>query len=135
MTLSAIQILLAENKMDQFANEVCSLALGAAGAAIGTSIGVFGGPLGMIIGAGIGGVLGGLMGDWAHGKIKEWLFTEGEDGVRPIDRIADKFRAATNILNAVAEVLKMIMRGQADVLGALLEHWRRRGGGLGGGSG
>jgi len=119
--------------MDQFANEVCSLALGAAGAAIGSSIGILGGPLGMIIGAGVGGILGGLMGDWAHGKIKDWLFTKGKDGVRPIDRIADKFRAATNILNAVAEVLKMLMRGQADILLALLEHGRRRGG-LGGGS-
>jgi len=119
--------------MDQFANEVCSLALGAAGAAIGSSIGILGGPLGMIIGAGIGGILGGLMGDWAHGKIKEWLFTEGKDGVRPIDRIADKFRAATDILKVVAEVLKMLMRGQADILLALLEHGRRRGG-LGGGS-
>ena len=120
--------------MDQFANEVCSLALGGAGAAIGTLIGALGGPLGMAIGAGIGGGVGGLVGDWAHGKIKEWLFTEGNDGVRPIDRIADKFRAATDILKVVAEVLKIIMHGQAGVLGKLIESWRRMGG-LGGGSG
>jgi len=88
----------------------------------------------MIIGAGVGGALGGLMGDWVHGKIKDWLFTKGKDGVRPIDRIADRFRAATDILKVVAEVLKIIMNGQAEVLRALIEHWRRVGG-LGGGPG
>lgn len=88
----------------------------------------------MIIGAGVGSFLGGLMGDWVHGKIKEWLFTEGKDGVRPIDKIADKFRAATNILKVVSEVIAMIMRGQAEVLAALLEH-RRGMGGLGSGPG
>jgi len=120
--------------MDQLANVVCSLALQAAGAAIGSSIGVLCGLPGMVIGAGIGGVLGWYMGNWAHGKIKDWLFTEGKDGVRPIDRIADKFRAATDILKVVAEVLKIIMRGQAEVLGELLDHWQRVGG-LRGGSG
>ncbi|PUU78231.1 hypothetical protein B9Z19DRAFT_1065251 [Tuber borchii] len=134
LTLSAIQILLAENKMDQFANEVCTLALGAAGAAIGSSIGVVGGLPGMIIGAGVGSFLGGILGDWVHGKIKEWLFTEGKDGVRPIDKIADKFRAATDTLRVVSEVIAIVMRGQAEVFAALLQHWRRTGG-LGGGPG
>ena len=128
LTLSAIKILLAENKMDQFANEVCSLALGAAGAVIGSAIGVFGGLPGMVICAGAGSVLGGLLGDWVHGKIKVWLFTEGKDGVRPIDRIADKFRAATDTLRVVSEVIAIIMRGQAEVFTALLEHWRKVGG-------
>jgi len=120
--------------MDEFANVVCSLTLGAIGAAIGSSIGVFGGLPGMIFCSGVGAFLGGQMGELVHDKIKEWLFTKGEDGVRPIDRIADKFRAATDILKVVAEVLKIIMRGQAEVLGELLEHWRRVGG-LRGGSG
>ena len=120
--------------MDQFANEVCTLALGAAGAAIGSAIGAFGGLPGVIIGSGVGSILGGLLGDWVHSKIKEWLFTEGEDGVRPIDRIADKFRAATNTLKVVSEVIAIIMRGQGEVLAALLENWRRVGG-LGSGPG
>jgi len=134
LTLSTIQILLAENKMDKFANEVCSLTLGVAGAAIGSVIGAPAGPPGMIIGAGVGGVSGGLLGDWVYGEVKEWLFTEGEDGVRPIDRIAEKFRAATDTLKVVAEVIAMIMHGQAESFAALLEHWRGVGG-LGSGPG
>jgi len=88
----------------------------------------------MIFCAGVGSVLGGVLGDWVHGKIKEWLFTEGKDGVRPIDKIADKFRAATDILRVVAEVIPIIMRGQGEVFAALLENWRKVGG-LGSGPG
>jgi len=120
--------------MDKFANEVCALTLGVAGAAIGSVIGAPAGPPGMIIGAGVGGVSGGLLGDWVYGEVKEWLFREGEDGVRPIDRIAEKFRAATDTLKVVAEVIAMIMHGQAESFAALLEHWRRTGG-LGSGPG
>ena len=82
----------------------------------------------MIIGSGVGSFLGGLMGKWMHGKIKKWLFTKGKDGVRPIDRIADKFRAATDTLRVVSEVITIIMRGQAEVFTALLDHWRKVGG-------
>ena len=39
----------------------------------------------MIAGAVLGGIVGGALG-WIA-KLKEWLFTEGEDGARPIDRI------------------------------------------------
>ena len=70
-----------------------------------------------------------------YGKVKEWLFTpQREDGVRPIDKIAEKFREATDTLRVVAEVIAIIMRGQAESFGALLEHWRRVGG-LGSGPG
>ena len=63
-----------------------------------------------------------------YGKVKVWLFTpQGEDGVRPIDRIAEKFREATDTLRVVAEVITIIMRGQAEAFAALLEHWRRVG--------
>ena len=82
----------------------------------------------MIIGSGAGSILGGLIGKWVHGRIKEWLFTEGKDGVRPIDRIAEKFRAATDTLRVASEVITIIMRGQAEVFTALLEHWRKVGG-------
>ena len=63
-----------------------------------------------------------------YGKVKERVFTpQGEDGVRPIDRIAEKFREATDTLRVVAEVITIIMRGQAEAFAALLEHWRRVG--------
>ena len=63
-----------------------------------------------------------------YGKTKVWLLTpQGEDGVRPIDRIAEKFREATDTLRIAAEVITIIMRGQAEAFTALLEHWRRVG--------
>ena len=54
------------------------------------------------------------------------IHPQGEDGVRPIDRIAEKFRA-TDILRVVAEVIAINIRGQAEAFTALLEHWRRVG--------
>ena len=60
----------------------------------------------------------------------------GEDGVRPIDRISEKFREAMDTLGVAAEVITIIMRGQAEAFVALLEHWRRVGElGLGSGPG
>ncbi|KAG0132030.1 hypothetical protein HOY82DRAFT_484297 [Tuber indicum] len=134
LTISALCVLAADNKMDELAKQICSVALGSAGAAIGSAIGILGGPVGMVVGAALGGIAGGLLGDFGYAKFKEWLFTEGEDGVRPIDRIADKLRAATDMLRVVAEISSIIMRGRTEVFKALLEKWRRMGG-LGGGRG
>ncbi|CUS11677.1 unnamed protein product [Tuber aestivum] len=134
LTISAFCVLAAENKIEELANQVCSLALGSAGAAIGGAIGGLGGPIGMVIGAIVGGIAGGVLGEYGWGEFRKWLFTEGEDGVRPIDKIADKLKAATDKLRILTEVSSIIIHGHKAVFGALLKNWRGMGG-LGEGSG
>ncbi|KAG0634194.1 hypothetical protein HOY80DRAFT_1005373 [Tuber brumale] len=116
--MSILRVLAAENKIDELANQICRMALGTTGAAIGGTIGRLGGPVGMIIGAALGGIVGGMLGDLGYAEFKRWLFTEGEDGVRPIDRVAGKLRAATDILRAAAEVEAVIASGQREVFSA-----------------
>ncbi|RPA96493.1 hypothetical protein L873DRAFT_1772971 [Choiromyces venosus 120613-1] len=139
LTISALTILAAENRLDELANQVCSLGLGTAGAAIGSVIGAAGGPIGMIIGAGLGGFIGGWLGEWGYKKFKTWFFTEDEDGVRPIDRIANALKQATDKLKALTQISAIIIKGQNDALRAmLLMRGQRRGGeglGMGGGKG
>jgi len=99
------------------------MALGTTGAAIGGAIGGLGGPIGMVVGAALGGIVGGILGDLGYAEFKQWLFTEGEDRFRPIDRVAGKLRAATDILRAAAEVEAVIASGRREVFSA-----NRRGG-------
>jgi len=53
----------------------------------------------------------------------------GEDGVRPIDRIAGRLRTGTDTLRAraVAEVEAVIASGQREVFSAPLRNGRRLG--------
>ncbi|RPA96495.1 hypothetical protein L873DRAFT_1845412 [Choiromyces venosus 120613-1] len=89
LPVSALTILAAENRLDELGNQVCSLGLGTAGLAIGGAIGVVGGLIGVIIGR--------MLGEQGYEKFKRWLFTEDEDGVRPIDKIANTPSQATDI--------------------------------------
>jgi len=121
--VSILRVLAAENKIDELANQICCMALGTTGAAIGGAIGGLGGPIGMVVGAALGGIVGGILGDLGYAEFKQWLFTEGEDRFRPIDRVAGKLRAATDILRAAAEVEAVIASGRREVFSA-----NRRGG-------
>ncbi|PWW75499.1 hypothetical protein C7212DRAFT_197902, partial [Tuber magnatum] len=134
LAISGLCVLAAENKMEELGRQVCALALGSAGAAIGGAIGVLGGPIGMVLGATLGGIAGGLLGDCGFSKFRDWLFTKGEDGVSPIDRIADKLKAATDKLRIAVEISSIIVRGHTEVLGVLLGKFRGMGG-LGSGPG
>ncbi|KAG0634193.1 hypothetical protein HOY80DRAFT_544145 [Tuber brumale] len=128
LAISALCVLAAENKIDELAKQTCIVAFGSACSAIGSAIGVLGGPVGMIVGAAIGGAAGGLLGEFGYSMFKKWLFAKGEDGVRPIDRIADKLKAATDMLRVMMEISSIIARGQTEVFKVLLEKWRGMGG-------
>ncbi|CUS11676.1 unnamed protein product [Tuber aestivum] len=86
---SILSVLIAEDKIDELAKEVCSLALGFAGSVIGGAVGGLCSPIGAYVGFWVGGAIGGLLGWWVYARLKG-LFTEGMDGVRPIDRIVDR---------------------------------------------